>query len=97
MWSSASWLIHHWYWPAAFGLLVFAWGFYRNWRHEKRRMYLTDAELRLAMGDEARPREDLDARVHADALTRASNTVTSATALGDSLGGAQGGSGSDAG
>jgi hypothetical protein len=85
MWSDASWIIHHWYWPVAFGLLMFAWGFYRNWRREKRRMYLTEAELRIVMGDEMGPRETSDSREHPDDAPRPSNAVTIARAFSDSL------------
>ena len=85
MWSEASWIIHPWYWPVAFGLLTFAWGFYRNWRREKRRMYLTEAELRIAVGDEMGLRENSDSRDHPDDVPRPSNAVTIARAFSDSL------------
>ena len=49
--ATAGWVAHHWYWPALLALILFAYGFYRNWEKERRRAKLTDSELAARLGD----------------------------------------------
>jgi hypothetical protein len=47
----ADWVQENWYWLVLSALIVFAFGFYENWRREKLRRKLNDAGLATMMGD----------------------------------------------
>jgi hypothetical protein len=52
---TGSWIsrvAENWYWLVLIWLIVFAYGFYRNWQREKLRRKLNDAGVATMLGDQ---------------------------------------------